>query len=67
MHSEKEIYDALRLLQDVCEENNGHCYNCMLRNESNTCGIICDNNDDIRSSLTEILLKDYEKPRLIIG
>ena len=67
MHSEKEIHDAVRVLQDVCEENNGNCYKCTLRNESNTCGIICNNDDDVRSSITEILLKDYEKPRLILG
>lgn len=32
MITEKEIIDALTLLKSVCEENNGHCNRCMLRN-----------------------------------
>jgi hypothetical protein len=67
MYSEKEIYDAIKLLKDFCNENKNGCSNCMLRNESNTCGILYDNNDDCREALTDVLLKNYEKPRLILG
>lgn len=67
MTSEKEVLKALKMLQEVCEENNGRCSDCILRNASNDCGVIVDSNGDSYRALTEWDLKQYDKPRLILN
>lgn len=67
MKSEKEVLEALKTLQEVCEESNGKCSNCLLRNSSDDCGIIVNSMGDCHDKLTEWNLKQYDKPRLILN
>ena len=67
MKTEKEIYDALKMLVETCEENNGKCNVCILRNVANDCGVICNSLGDIHSRLKDIVLKDYENPSIILN
>lgn len=67
MKSEKEVLEALKTLQEVCEENNGRCSDCMLRSASNDCGVVVDSNGDSYRALIEWDLKQYDKPRLILN
>jgi len=65
--TEKEIIDALNLLKSVCEENNGHCNKCMLRNGSGFCGVLCNSHDEYYDTLRKWELKNYENPRVILS
>lgn len=67
MKTEKEILEALYVLQDTCNDNSHQCGECMLRNGYGTCGVIYDSNGESFISLTEWQLKDYENPRLILS
>jgi hypothetical protein len=67
MINEKEILDALKLLQSVCNENNAQCENCVLRNGSDECGVLCDSTEEGYYNLREWRLKDIENPRLILN
>lgn len=67
MKSENEILEALKILKKVCEENNGKCRNCLLRNASNECGVITNSIGELYNTLTEWDLKNFENPRLILN
>lgn len=67
MKSEKEILDALHILQDVCNENKGYCSKCVLRNSENECGLMENNFGDVRVNLMNLEIKDDECPRLILN
>lgn len=65
MRSEKEILDALSVLQEVCECN--ICSECFLRNGDDGCGVFEDTNGNYFSSPSEWHLKTNDKPRLILN
>lgn len=67
MKSEKEILDALHILQDLCVENNGKCQTCMLRNAENDCGVIVNSMGDTHDKLMDWDIKNLEYPRLILN
>lgn len=67
MKSEKEILDALNLLKSVCDENDGECSTCILRNSNGWCGVVANHDGECYDKLTEWELKDYENPRLILS
>lgn len=67
MKTEKEIIDALNLLKEVCEENNGYCNKCMLRNGFGFCGVMSDTQGNCYDKLKDWELKDYEYPRVILS
>lgn len=67
MRSEKEILDALKVLQDVCTENCGRCSDCILRNGNDNCGVLEDTSGDSYTDLRDWCLKEEDKPRIILG
>ena len=67
MRTEKEIYDALKVLIETCEENEGKCKNCILRNGNNDSGVICNSFGDSHPKLSDIMVKNYENPRIILN
>lgn len=67
MKSEKEILDALHILQDVCGENNGRCRECILRNADDECGILADSAGEYYEKISEWNLKNNGRPRLILN
>lgn len=64
MRSEKEILDALNVLQEVCECST--CIECILRNGNDECGVLENTNGERYDDLKEWCLKDMNKPRLIL-
>ena len=42
MKYEKDVLDALNVLKSLCEENDGRCSKCMLRNGEGYCGVFTD-------------------------
>ena len=66
MASEKEILDALYTLRSVCADNMEKCSNCILRNNSDTCGVLFNSDNDSYYSLKDWNLKDPDKPRIIM-
>ena len=67
MKSEKEVLDALNVLKSVCEENDGCCRKCMLRNGEGYCGVVTDSKGDCYDKLKDWELKNYENPRVILS
>ena len=67
MKSEKEVLDALNVLKSVCEENDGRCSKCMLRNGEGYCGVVTDSRGDCYDKLKDWELKNYENPRVILS
>ena len=67
MKSENEVLDALNVLKSVCEENNGCCSKCMLRNGEGYCGVFTNSRGDCYDSLMDLELKNYENPRVILS
>ena len=67
MKSEREVLDALHILQDVCIENEGKCKNCILRNAMNDCGVIVNSIGDSHNKLSDWDIKNLEYPRLILN
>lgn len=65
MRSEKEILDALRILQEVCQEST--CKNCILRNGNDECGVLENTSGDGYENLKEWCLKEANKPRVILN
>lgn len=65
MRSEKEILDALKILQEVCNEST--CKTCILRNGSDACGVLENTNGEGYGSLEEWYLKGNDKPRVILN
>ena len=66
MLNEEIILEALKILKNVCEENEGKCHKCILRNGGNDCGLLVDSYNNPRSDLRYLSLKDDETPRLIL-
>lgn len=64
MRTEKEILDALNVLQEVCEGST--CRECILRNGNGECGVLEDTSGERYNDLKEWCLKDMNKPRLIL-
>ena len=67
MKSEKEVLDALNVLKSVCEENDGRCSKCILRNGEGYCGVVTDSSGDCYDKLKDWELKSYENPRVILS
>ncbi len=65
MRSEKEILDALKILQEVCNEST--CRSCILRNGNDECGILEDTSGDEYENLKAWCLKNNDKPRVILN
>ena len=58
MKSEKEVLDALNVLKSVCEENDGCCSKCMLRNGEGYCGVMEDRRGGCYDKLTLLHLQN---------
>lgn len=67
MKSEKEVLEALNTLKSVCEENDGRCNKCILRNGEGYCGVITNSMGDCYDKLKDWELKSYENPRVILS
>ena len=67
MKSEKEVLEALHTLQEVCEEAEGKCHRCMLRNGGNDCAVIVNSVGDTYDKLMDWEIKNLEYPRLILN
>lgn len=67
MRTEKEILDALHVLQEVCVYNEGECSKCILRSCDNDCGVIINAMGDTHKKLTDWELKNYNNPRVILN
>ena len=67
LQSEKEVLDALHVLQNVCEANRGVCSKCMLRNFENDCAVIANSMGETYRKLTDWEIKDYDNPRVILN
>lgn len=65
MRSEKEILDALKVLNEVCENN--VCRTCILRNGKDECGVLQDTSGDYYDNLKEWCLKEESNPRIILN
>ena len=67
LKTEKEVLDALNVLKNVCEENDGRCSKCILRNGEGYCGVIADSTGDCYNKLKDWELKTYDNPRVILS
>lgn len=67
MKTEKEVLDALNVLKSVCEENEGKCNKCMLRNGDNDCAVIVNSRGDTYNKLYDWELKNFDNPRVILN
>ena len=67
MIAEKEVLEALKLLQNVCLENNRKCNQCILRSGNGDCGMIVNSNGDVYESISEWQLKSYDNLRVILN
>lgn len=65
MRSEKEILDALKVLNEVCKSN--VCRTCILRNGNDECGVLQDTSGDYYNNLKEWCLKEENNPRIILN
>ena len=65
MKSEKEVLDALNVLKSLCEENDGRCSKCMLRNGEGYCGVVTDSRGDCYDKLKDWELKFKSRKSLI--
>ena len=66
MYSEKEILNALRVLQDVCKKSTG-CEYCILRSSDKVCGVLFDTGGDPHTNLNNWNLIDENNPRIILN
>lgn len=73
MASESEVLKALELLQSVCSEQElsglpNKCATCILRNSSDSCGVVYEYYDDPHvSPLGWKLKKSDYRPRVIVN
>ena len=56
-----------KCIENVCEENDGRCSKCMLRNGEGYCGVFTDSRGDCYDKLKDWELKNYENPRVILS
>lgn len=59
--------NALNVLKSVCEENEGKCNKCMLRNSDNDCAVIVNSRGDTYNKLYDWELKNFDNPRVILN
>lgn len=67
MASEMELLNALHTLKNHCMVMKGNCPSCLLRNSKCTCGVFSSNGMEYNEFLTDLVLKNNELPRLILG
>lgn len=67
MKTEREILDALKVLEETCIENKGNCCNCVLRNGENCCAVLVNSIGDRYECLQEWKLREENRPRLILN
>lgn len=66
MINEKEVIEALKVIQTVCEEAED-CNKCILRTELNACAIFIDSQRNLIYSPKDWILKDQQLPRVILN
>ncbi len=67
MMTENEVLNALTLLKNVCDKNQGRCCKCILRNAQNDCGVLYDSSDESYQKISEWELKSNDNPRVILN